>query len=69
MSLRLAPRYAGPPSKGFWRRVNNIREPKARRRLYSLGCRLQELEGKVLRELYANTNAGKRREFLARKHA
>lgn len=47
-------KYSGELSRPFWGRVNSFRgNEKVHNRLYKLGCDLQNLEGKVLREIAA----------------
>jgi hypothetical protein len=43
--------YSGNKSKGFWGRIKKLQEHDKWYRLYSLGVKLQNLEGKVLKEL------------------
>ena len=45
--------YSGDASYAFWQHVNAISDSKRRDHLYSLGCRLQNLEEQVLRKLAA----------------
>ena len=44
------PHYGGGRSEDFWRRVNQLDEP-ASGIVYALGCVLQDLETRVLRQL------------------
>lgn len=51
---KLAPKYSGDLSKNFWRRVRSLYDGgdyATWKRLYGMGCRLQNLEGKVLKAL------------------
>lgn len=45
------PRYSGPRSKAFWRRVNGLGDDVESAVLYALGCELQNLEERVMRRL------------------
>jgi hypothetical protein len=45
---KLEPRYSGDKSKKFWKRINAIPRIEGHLLLYTLGCALQDLEGRVL---------------------
>ena len=51
----MKPHYYGPNSKKFWTAIwkLNKSDPEMFDALYDLGCKLQNLEGKVLRALNA----------------
>jgi hypothetical protein len=44
----LRPHYSGDRSTKFWNRVNSIKDQRLWKRAYQAGCRLQNLEEKVL---------------------
>lgn len=52
MAEKKAPRYySGDKSDKFWNRVNSLSNEADKRRVYSLGVILQDLENHALREL------------------
>lgn len=57
-------RYSGNKSKGFWDRINAI-PGDVGKRLYALGCDLQDLEGEVL-GLLAEAENGKTKKSVLR---
>lgn len=48
--MKLEHQYSGPKSDAFWKVVNSLPREHLRE-LYSLGCALQDLEGRVLSTL------------------
>ena len=62
----MKPRYSGALSKEFWKRVNSIPrcgQATSHGEIYSLGCALQDLEGRVLSALQrAETELAKERK-------
>ena len=46
------PRYSGKKSKQFWKKINSYKGLKWHF-LYTLGCCLQDLEHRVLKEINA----------------
>ena len=44
-------KYSGPASEKFWRRVNRIKDRRARSMCYQLGCCIQDIEYRLLQAI------------------
>lgn len=51
--MKFKPQYSGKNSKKFWKEINSFNhyDYKTKDFLYTLGCILQETEGRILTEL------------------
>lgn len=44
-------KYSGKESEAFWRRINRIKDKRARSAAYEIGCGLQDHEYRALRTI------------------
>jgi hypothetical protein len=63
--IKFKPHYSGHLSRKFWREINSVKGYYPWGLMYSMGCTLQDLESRLLKEL-AELPKGKCRESAMR---